>query len=178
MCPSASIIRVMSRSSFAAGLVRSMTGVELLSSEADTRPILAQHDVLILVAPFALEPRVVDEVTSPLHPEPLHQRNRWGVAAIGSGDDAVELERSESEIDHGACGFGRESVVLVCRREGVADFSDAGRRPDNEQCAIAGEGSARFDFGGELKPFAGNPGTMAALLSDEFRRFGSGDRFP
>src|SRR5580692_2085475 len=99
------------------------------SRKVDARPLLAQHCVLILVAPLALEPSVVDEVPFPAHPEPLHQRDGRSVAAIGSRDDAIELERGESEIDHGACGLGGESAVLKCGRKGVADFSDARRRP-------------------------------------------------
>src|SRR5258708_2965254 len=126
-----------------------------LSRKPIARPFVADRCILVLVAPFALEPCVMDEVPCPFHSEPLHQRDGWSVAAIGSGDDAAELEYIEREIYHRSCSLGRETAVLVCASEGVADFSDSRRRPDNQQRAIADVRSSRFEFGGELKPSTG-----------------------
>src|ERR1700722_4142923 len=155
-----------------------MTGPAGLSRNADARPFFAHNSVLILVAPFALEPRVVEKVPFPFHSQPLHQRDRRRVAAIGGSDDAVECERTEGEIYHRSRSLGGETAVLVCGRKGIADFSDSRRRPDNQQRAIAGQHAALPDFRGELKPLAGNPGTMTALLRDELHRFDPRDRFP
>src|SRR6202167_2463846 len=102
-----------------------MTGRAGLSRNADARPLLAQHRVLILVAPLALEPCVVDEVPFPFHSQPLHQGDRRSVAAIGSRDDAVELERIEREIQHGARRLSPPPPVLYCAPECIADFSDS-----------------------------------------------------
>src|SRR5580700_494711 len=123
-----------------------MTGRAGLSRTAGARPFFAKHCVLILVTPLALEPRVVEKVPFPFHSQPLHQRDRGSVAAIGGRDDAVEYERTEGEIYNGSRSFGGETVVLVCGRKGIANFCDSRRRPDNQQRAIAGQLAALSDF--------------------------------
>src|ERR1700722_11008288 len=105
-----------------------MTRRARLSRKAIARPFVANRRILVLVAPFALEPGVVEEVPCPFHSEPLHQRDRWSVAAIGGGDYALELEHIEREIYHRSRSLSRESAVLVCAREGVADLTDSRRR--------------------------------------------------
>src|SRR5260370_31131287 len=149
-----------------------MTGRAGLSRNAGARPFFAQHCVLILVAPLALEPRVVDKVPFSFHPQPLHQRDRRSVAAIGGSDDAVECERTEGEIYHSSRSLGGETAVLVGGRKGIANFPDSRRRADNQQRAIAGQRTALSDFSGELKPLARHTGAMPALLRDELHRFG------
>src|SRR6202023_4371116 len=107
-----------------------MTGRAGLSRIAGARPFFAQHCVLILVAPLALEPRIVEKVSFPFHSQPLHQRDRRSVATIGGGDHAVECECTEGEIYHGSCSLGGKTAVLVCGGEGIADFSDSRGRTD------------------------------------------------
>src|SRR5271163_3270313 len=68
--------------------------------------------------------------------------------------------------------------MLTCAREGVADFTDSRRGPDDEQRAIAGEHAACFEFRRELKPSARNARPMPPLLRDESHGFGPRDRFP
>src|SRR5271165_1592290 len=68
--------------------------------------------------------------------------------------------------------------MLTCAREGVADFADSRRGPDDQQRAIAGECAARFEFRRELEPSARNARPMPPLLRDESHGFGTRDRFP
>src|SRR5271167_3191507 len=68
--------------------------------------------------------------------------------------------------------------MLACAREGVADFADSRRGPDDQQRAIAGEHATRFEFRRELKPAARNSRPMPPLLRDESYGFGPRDRFP
>src|SRR5271154_4524123 len=68
--------------------------------------------------------------------------------------------------------------MLACAREGVADFADSRRGPDDQQRAIAGERTVIFEFRRELKPAARNARSMPSLLRDESHRFGPRDRFP
>ncbi len=84
----------------------------------------------------------------------------------------------ESIIYHGARGFGRKSIALICARERIAYLADARRRFEDQQRAVAGKDTIALIFRGELKPLPCDTGPMPALLRDEFLRVAPRDRFP
>ena len=54
-----------------------------------SEPLIFEDCVEVLVAPFALEPDILDEVPFPAHPQSLQQRDRGIVLAVGASDDSM-----------------------------------------------------------------------------------------
>jgi len=119
VCPSASIIRVMSGLLAAEKSDRQVRSISQINDrtggivkEPGARPFFAHHRRMILVAPLALEHAFVEEVPFLFIPAAPSARRRR-VAAIGGGDERLSASVPEGEIYHGSRGLAGETVVLV-----------------------------------------------------------------